>query len=521
MSSESGNSAEVDCNVSKTESESLNESDNAEIVPAAVEVYTVDAVISREDIVNKYSDSDIKLTLQDEHLLESDVEKKCLGSIIIFEPVEIKSSDRPKSNFKAQERLSKQNSGCGQTIVEANPAAEISKLAPPELHAKCSVTEVDCSQLDDSSVKNGTMGSTVLETESPNYYLDKLNSQDVAFKELITANKLSSSPQLQATSICDDQLCSEIQIGQGSIDGTCELLAQTAAALDSLPVQSSGLPKNSLELEGDGIMDSIANVITSGSAQNSSSVPKKKAKRQTKTGKQTDTSFAQMKIAVVRLKKSNQLTTMITSECCESQRSELSLNSSVSCGKVENGDSSVAQNDSHNTKLNIGKKMNDAIGGRVSTSLSKKAVKQIISDAAVSSNNASTVPKRKYVRKSLKTESVDAKSESNNVNASICDADVLNHIFSNVIDKSSSEAMDSVVSAIEPKSEEAYEGNSKLESSRAVKVCRVCDMPAECYVLCSGPCLGVFHATCIGTSADANELYRCAECTTGNDLYSF
>lgn len=50
---------------------------------------------------------------------------------------------------------------------------------------------------------------------------------------------------------------------------------------------------------------------------------------------------------------------------------------------------------------------------------------------------------------------------------------------------------------------------------KAEKICQICEKDSE-LVDCTGPCLGTFHANCLGLKDAAVENFKCDECTTGN-----
>ncbi|XP_071166810.1 histone-lysine N-methyltransferase NSD2-like isoform X1 [Mytilus edulis] len=58
----------------------------------------------------------------------------------------------------------------------------------------------------------------------------------------------------------------------------------------------------------------------------------------------------------------------------------------------------------------------------------------------------------------------------------------------------------------------------KLASSgpqKAEKICQICEKDGD-LLDCTGPCLGTFHANCLGLKDTAAENFKCDECTTGN-----
>lgn len=57
----------------------------------------------------------------------------------------------------------------------------------------------------------------------------------------------------------------------------------------------------------------------------------------------------------------------------------------------------------------------------------------------------------------------------------------------------------------------------KLASSgpqKAEKLCQICEKDGD-LLDCTGPCLGTFHANCLGLKDTAAENFKCDECTTG------
>ena len=55
---------------------------------------------------------------------------------------------------------------------------------------------------------------------------------------------------------------------------------------------------------------------------------------------------------------------------------------------------------------------------------------------------------------------------------------------------------------------------SSAGPQKAEKICQICEEVGE-LLECTGPCLGFFHANCLGLKETAAENFRCDECTTG------
>jgi len=53
---------------------------------------------------------------------------------------------------------------------------------------------------------------------------------------------------------------------------------------------------------------------------------------------------------------------------------------------------------------------------------------------------------------------------------------------------------------------------------KEVLLCRVCEQSDDGVIPCNGPCLGTYHAACIGHSSHDGS-YLCEECYTGRRLF--
>jgi hypothetical protein len=477
-SGKDGEQAEMSCNQRDTADETdgkIMSSENDETVYGFVKVYTVDVVDNQQQqAANQINETDLKLTLRHKDPTQSNGNSTCLGSIIVYEPVEMDCLESPDSSLtsvrdrKLIQRRSEESDG-------EERKAGIDKEADETATFTCD--------------KNATGFSSA----SP--------GQDLGCSKELPINEVEFGKQEDKRNV---KITQKTQCYRNSV--VLDVEEECGNQLIMNPATSN---KNVEETHG----DHVAIATQSSEVQMSKNSSRKRGRPKKFLGEETDLhsgSRSAKKVAAteVEIETSTKLT------YCRKRTAY------AKSGKLEHVEHSLATD--RNSTLTMSKQFNKP---EKQNKLSLKKRKCSLADDSLNTTTGESVFKGSYClsgssvrRRSSGNRTVSecskkSVSEKNIENDNIRDYDTDHDLPS--VDKRTY-GTEVCKSEQKSKDEEVHDDSLNSDVTKLSSACRLCEQPADDLVQCKGSCQALFHAACLSPDDSSLErLSQCNECSSG------